>query len=115
MVRNYPDKRANSFLRIKFFNPLALSNPSSGLAGSFGLIIVDLFVGLVLPAGLQTTVFWQQLYRLLGPNGYVLFNALTAVPLQVGGEPLPDYLAGLGFAVKELEVEHLNQLLILRK
>ncbi|MBC8082209.1 MAG: fused MFS/spermidine synthase [Hymenobacter sp.] len=82
---------------------------------SFGLVIVDLFVDLDLPAGLQTAAFWQQLRRVLRPGGYVLFNTLTETPLQVAGQELPAYLAGLGFSVKDLEVERLNQLLILRK
>jgi len=81
----------------------------------FGLIIVDLFVDLDLPAGLQTARFWQEVWRLLGPGGYVLFNTLTEVPLYVGNQELPTYLESVGFAVKDLEVERLNQLLILRK
>ena len=84
-------------------------------AGGFGLVIVDLFVDLDLPAGLQTATFWQHLQRVLHPGGYVLFNTLTSVLLQVAGQALPTYLESLGFSVKELEVERLNQLLILRK
>lgn len=81
----------------------------------FGLVIVDLFVDLHLPAGLQTAAFWQQVRRVLRPGGYVLFNTLSEVPLYVGNDELPTYLAGAGFSVKDLEVERLNQLLILRK
>lgn len=81
----------------------------------FGLIIVDLFVDLSLPAGLQTAAFWEQVQRILGPGGYVLFNTLSEVPLYVGNQELPAYLADVGFTVKDLEVERLNQLLILRK
>ena len=68
----------------------------------FGLIIVDLFVDLALPAGLQTTTFWQALWRVLRPDGYVLVNTLTEVPLYVENEELPAYLEALGFTVKEL-------------
>ncbi len=81
----------------------------------FGLIIVDLFVDLVLPAGLQTTAFWQELRRVLRPGGYILFNTLTEVPLFVDNEEMPAYLETVGFSVRILEVELLNQLLILRK
>lgn len=81
----------------------------------FGLIIVDLFVDLALPAGLQTTTFWQALWRVLRPDGYVLVNTLTEVPLYVENEELPAYLEALGFTVKELEVELLNRLLVLQK
>lgn len=81
----------------------------------FGLIIVDLFVDLHLPAGLQTASFWQNVRRVLQPGGYVLFNTLSEVPLYVGNDELPTYLAGAGFSVQDLEVERLNQLLILRK
>ncbi|MBO0357083.1 fused MFS/spermidine synthase [Hymenobacter sp. BT186] len=81
----------------------------------FGLIIVDLFVDLHLPAGLQTAGFWQDIRRVLRPGGYVLFNTLSEVPLYVGNDELPTYLAGAGFSVQDLEVERLNQLLILRK
>lgn len=84
-------------------------------AAHFGLLIVDLFVDLDLPAGLQTATFWQQVWRVLRPGGYVLFNTLTEVPLYVANQELPAYLAGVGFSVKDLEVERLNQLLILRK
>ncbi|WP_375436770.1 spermidine synthase [uncultured Hymenobacter sp.] len=84
-------------------------------AGHFGLIIVDLFVDLTLPSGLQTIRFWQELRRVLRPNGYVLFNTLTEVPLYVANEELPTYLESVGFAVKTLEVERLNQLLVLQK
>lgn len=84
-------------------------------AEHFGLIIVDLFVDLNLPAGLQTAGFWQAVWRVLRPSGYVLFNTLTEAPLYVGNDELPAYLARVGFVVKDLEVERLNQLLILRK
>ena len=84
-------------------------------ANHFYLIIVDLFVDLTLPAGLQTTTFWQELRRVLHPGGYVLFNTLTEVPLYVANQELPVYLEGVGFTVKTLEVERLNQLLVLRK
>ncbi|MDF7813035.1 fused MFS/spermidine synthase [Hymenobacter sp. YC55] len=83
--------------------------------GHFGLIIVDLFVDLALPAGLQTTAFWQELWRALRPGGYVLVNTLTEVPLYVENEELPTYLETAGFTVKELEVELLNRLLVLQK
>lgn len=83
--------------------------------GQFGLVIVDLFVDLHLPAGLQTAAFWQEVRRALRPGGYVLFNTLSEVPLYVGNNELPTYLANAGFSVKDLEVERLNQLLILRK
>jgi spermidine synthase len=81
----------------------------------FGLIIVDLFVDLDLPAGLQTAVFWQSLQRILLPGGYVLVNVLTEVMLEVEDEELAVYLYDIGFTVKELEVEHLNRLLVLQK
>jgi spermidine synthase len=84
-------------------------------ASQFGLVIVDLFVDLHLPAGLQTATFWQHVRRVLHPGGYVLFNTLSEVPLYVGNDELPTYLAGAGFSVQDLEVERLNQLLILRK
>ncbi|WP_022822043.1 spermidine synthase [Hymenobacter norwichensis] len=84
-------------------------------ASQFGLVIVDLFVDLHLPAGLQTADFWQHVRRVLYPSGYVLFNTLSEVPLYVGNDELPTYLAGAGFSVQDLEVERLNQLLILQK
>jgi spermidine synthase len=84
-------------------------------ANYFGLVIVDLFVDLHLPAGLQTASFWQEVRRVLRVGGYVLFNTLSEVPLYVGNDELPAYLAGAGFSVQDLEVERLNQLLILRK
>jgi spermidine synthase len=88
---------------------------STAPANHFGLVIVDLFVDLHLPAGLQTAGFWQDVWRVLRPGGYVLFNTLSEVPLYVGNEELPTYLAGAGFSVRDLEVERLNQLLILQK
>lgn len=84
-------------------------------AAAFRLVIVDLFIDLELPAGLQTPDFWQHLWRLLRPGGYVLFNTLTRTPLWIEGQEILDYFAGLGFAVKELEVELLNRLLVLQK
>jgi SAM-dependent methyltransferase len=82
------------------------------LPGPFGLVIVDLFIDLDMPAGVRRPVFWQQLRRLLGPGGYLLFNAITPEELQVGGIPLLDYLAGLGIVAAEHPVEQLNRLVI---
>lgn len=81
----------------------------------FGLIVVDLFVDLALPAGLQTTAFWQELRRILRPGGYILFNTLTEVPLYVDNKEMSAYLETTGFSVKTMEVELLNQLFILQK
>lgn len=81
----------------------------------FGLVIIDLFVDLDLPLGLQQADFWQHIWRALAPGGQVLFNTLTSAPLAVAGQELTEHLAGLGFAVKEIEVEALNRLLVLRK
>ena len=84
-------------------------------SAAYGLIIIDLFIDLVLPAGLQQVSFWQNIWRVLPPGGQVLFNTLTADPLTVAGEEVTEYLAGLGFLVKQIEVELLNRLLVLRK
>jgi spermidine synthase len=84
-------------------------------AATFGLVIIDLFIDLDLPAGLQTAGFWQQVWRLLQPGGQVLFNTLTATPLYIGNQELTEHLQLLGFGVKEVEVEVLNRLLILQK
>ncbi|SHK27215.1 spermidine synthase [Hymenobacter psychrotolerans] len=81
----------------------------------FGLIIIDLFVDLELPAGLQQAECWQHVWRALKPGGQVLFNTLTSAPLAVEEQELTEYLAQLGFAVREIEVEALNRLLVLRK
>lgn len=86
----------------------------TGPDAAFDLIIVDLFIDLNLPEGLQTAAFWQHVRRLLAPGGYVLFNALASAPLAVEGVALAEYLATLGFTVKDLEVEQLNRLLILQ-
>lgn len=84
-------------------------------AASYDLIIIDLFIDLELPAGLRTAAFWHDVYRVLPPGGYVLFNSLTAVPLLIEGTPVADFLISLGFTVKDVEVELLNRLLVLRK
>ena len=82
---------------------------------AFELIIIDLFIDLDLPAGLCTVGFWEEVRRVLRPNGYVLFNALNNAALDVAGEELVAYLEGQGMVVKEVEVEQFNRLLILRK
>ncbi|HLK97085.1 MAG TPA: fused MFS/spermidine synthase [Hymenobacter sp.] len=82
---------------------------------AFELIIIDLFIDLHLPAGLCTTGFWEAVRRVLRPDGYVLFNTLTNATLDIAGEELSVYLQRHGMVVKELEVEQLNRLLILRK
>ena len=84
-------------------------------SAAYGLLIIDLFIDLALPAGLQQAGFWQDVWRVLPPGGQVLFNTLTADPLVVAGEELTEHLAGMGFLVKEVEVELLNRLLVLRK
>ncbi|WBA40626.1 spermidine synthase [Hymenobacter canadensis] len=84
-------------------------------AATFGLIIIDLFIDLDLPAGLQTEDFWQHIWRLLAPGGRVLANTLTAAHLSIEGQELAEFLPQLGFRVKEVEVELLNRLLILEK
>ncbi|QNH62824.1 spermidine synthase [Hymenobacter sediminicola] len=84
-------------------------------SAAYDLIIIDLFIDLELPAELQQAGFWQDIWRVLPPGGQVLFNTLTANPLTVAGEELTEHLAGLGFSVKEVEVELLNRLLILER
>ncbi|GAB2771197.1 methyltransferase domain-containing protein [Hymenobacter latericoloratus] len=84
-------------------------------AASFGLVVVDLFIDLALPAGLYTAAFWQQLWRLLRPGGYVVFNTLLGTEVWVESLEVSSYLEQLGFQVKEAEVEEFNRLLILRK
>lgn len=84
-------------------------------AAGFGLIVVDLFIDLDLPAGLYTAGFWQQLWRLLRPGGCVVFNTLLSTPVWVEGLEIHEYLAGVGFLVKDVEVERFNRLLILRR
>ncbi|MBX0291291.1 fused MFS/spermidine synthase [Hymenobacter sp. HSC-4F20] len=84
-------------------------------AQAFGLIVVDLFVDLDLPAGLYTPGFWQHLWRLLRPDGYVLVNILISTEVWVENQEVSSYLAEVGFLVKEMEVEEYNRLLILRK
>lgn len=84
-------------------------------AAEFGLVVVDLFVDLELPAGLYTADFWQHLWRLLRPGGYGLVNILISTEVLVEDQEVSAYLAGVGFSVKEMEVEEYNRLLILRK
>ncbi|RPD49833.1 methyltransferase domain-containing protein [Hymenobacter sediminis] len=84
-------------------------------AAGFGLIVVDLFIDLDLPAGLYTADFWQQLWRLLRPGGFVVFNTLISTPVWVERLEIHEYLAEVGFLVKDVEVEEFNRLLILRK
>lgn len=84
-------------------------------AASFGLVVVDLFIDLDLPAGLYTAAFWQQLWRLLRPGGSVVFNTLLSTEVWVEGQEVHEYLAGMGFSVKDVPVEEFNRLLILRK
>ncbi|WP_045689677.1 spermidine synthase [Hymenobacter sp. AT01-02] len=81
----------------------------------FRLVIIDLFIDLDLPAGLQAPAFWQHIWRLLQPGGYVLFNTLTKDSLVVAGQDVAAYLPTVGFAVKEVEVEQYNRLLVLHK
>jgi spermidine synthase len=87
---------------------------ASAPAQEFGLIIIDLFLDLSLPAGLGTSGFWEHIWRILAPKGYVLFNTLAAETALVDGELAPEYWTRLGFEVKEVEVE-LNMLYVLHK
>lgn len=84
-------------------------------AGGFGLVVVDLFIDLDLPAGLYQAVFWQHVWRLLRPGGHVVFNTLLSTEVWVENQEVSQYLKQLGFEVKEVEVEEFNRLLILRK
>jgi spermidine synthase len=84
-------------------------------AHSFDLMIIDLFLDLTLPAGLGTSSFWEHIGRLLRPGGSVLLNTLTAENALVDGRPASAYWEQQGFVVKEVEVELLNLLYILRK
>ncbi|OWP64916.1 hypothetical protein CDA63_00735 [Hymenobacter amundsenii] len=84
-------------------------------ADAFELVIVDLFLDLELPAELGERNFWEQLRRVLRPGGWALCNLLTTADLYPDGQQLPEFLAGLGFEVKDMEVEQFNRLLILRK
>lgn len=82
---------------------------------TFELVVVDLFLDLALPAELGEAGFWQNLLRLTRPGGWVLCNLLVTAELWPDGQYLPEFLEELGFEVKDLEVEQLNRLLILRK
>ncbi|RSK46133.1 spermidine synthase [Hymenobacter perfusus] len=93
----------------------ALAWVAQAPAAAFGLVVVDLFLGLELPAGLHEAGFWRHLHRVLRPGGYVVFNLLMTTELWPDGQELPEFLAGLGFEVKDLEVETYNRLLVLRK
>lgn len=84
-------------------------------AESFDLMVIDLFLDLALPAGLGTSGFWEHIWRLLAPSGYILLNTLTAENALVDGRPAPEHWERQGFSVKELEVESLNLLYILHK
>lgn len=84
-------------------------------AGAFGLVVVDLFVDVKLPAGLQTAAFWHDVHRLLPPGGQVLFNTLVDVPLAVENQEIAVFLTETGFAVQDVAVEEHNRLLVLRK
>ncbi len=42
---------------------------------TYHLIIVDLFIDNKIPNAVLTLSFWQQIHRLLQPNGQVIFNA----------------------------------------
>ncbi|MDX1603598.1 MAG: fused MFS/spermidine synthase [Salinimicrobium sediminis] len=44
-------------------------------SGKFGLIIIDLFLDLRVPEKFFSQLFWQNISRLLRPEGKVLFNA----------------------------------------
>lgn len=105
--------RADAQLRIICADALAWV--AQAPAAAFGLVVVDLFLGLELPAGLHEAGFWRHLHRVLRPGGYVVFNLLTTTELWPDGQELPEFLDGLGFEVKDMEVETYNRLLVLRK
>ncbi len=84
-------------------------------ADTFELVVVDLFLDLELPAELGEGNFWEQLRRVMRPSGWALCNLLTTADLRPDGQQLPEFLAEMGFEVKDMEVEQLNRLLILRK
>lgn len=84
-------------------------------ARQFDLVVIDLFLDLALPAGIGTSGFWKHIWQLLAPGGYILLNTLTAENALVDGCPAPAYWEQQGFSVKEVEVELLNLLYILRK
>ncbi|MBT9394978.1 hypothetical protein KLP40_17565 [Hymenobacter sp. NST-14] len=84
-------------------------------AATFELVVVDLFLDLELPAGLGEAAFWRSLWHLTRPGGWVLCNLLVTAEFWPDGRELPEFLAELGFEVRDLAVEQLNRLLILRK
>ncbi|MBT2556292.1 fused MFS/spermidine synthase [Hymenobacter sp. ISL-91] len=84
-------------------------------SNTYELVVVDLFLDLTLPPELGEAAFWQQLRRVLQPGGRALCNLLVTAELWPDGQPLPEFLEGLGFAVKDMEVEQLNRLLILQR
>ncbi|UYZ62819.1 spermidine synthase [Hymenobacter weizhouensis] len=84
-------------------------------ADTYGLVVIDLFLDLELPAGLAQASFWRQVHRCLQPGGWVLFNSLLRQDLLIDHVPASDKLPSLGLVVQEqLEVE-LNRLLVLRR
>ncbi|GAB3233668.1 hypothetical protein GCM10027346_21900 [Hymenobacter seoulensis] len=80
---------------------------------AYGLIVIDLFIDLTLPKGLATPEFWQEIRRVLQPEGAVLFNTLVQAPLYIKEQEVSLYLLEQGFGVKEVEVEY-NRLLVVR-
>ncbi|WP_019946241.1 spermidine synthase [Hymenobacter aerophilus] len=84
-------------------------------AAYFEVVVVDLFLDLTLPAELGGAAFWQQLHRVLRPGGRALCNLLVTAQLWPDGQPLPEFLEALGFAVQDIEVEQLNRLLVLQR
>ncbi|NVO30148.1 spermidine synthase [Hymenobacter lapidiphilus] len=81
----------------------------------YELVVVDLFLDLTLPPELGEAAFWEQLWRVLLPGGRALCNLLITAELWPDGQPLPEFLEELGFAVQDIEVEQLNRLLILQR
>lgn len=78
----------------------------------YDLIIIDLFIDTVLPEGVYTYNFWENISRITGKNGYFIFNASTSVRRDAIFLSLLDMIGGF-FSLKQYEaVRGTNTLLI---
>ncbi len=61
--------------------------------GKYGLIIIDIFIGLTVPDMLFSYDFWKEIERLLKKNGYVIFNASVAPLSKIKEEMIRDFVS----------------------
>lgn len=83
--------------------------------GKFGLIIIDLFIGNKVPEKFYDDTFWEHIFRLLIPDGQIIFNTMIQTTDQELFQTILTRLKKAGFHVSVHEKVDWTNMIVLAK